>query len=209
MCPCRAEREQARVQQQSISSKLFNLDGSDETGCPVYTPAPQLQQVCQVVDGFIYIANAEPGRGLIKLGSFYFLFFVADIVNKRKGIYLKQIFPTTGDGASEAAHIRAVLRSGRETSPRPLLVLSCISREEPETAKSANLQNVTRNLARRRTSCVDIAKRLELPKTINPWMVRVSLLSCISVNQAMTSDLFITASILGAGRSCRIIGWTS
>ncbi|CAF91872.1 unnamed protein product, partial [Tetraodon nigroviridis] len=55
----RAEREQARVQQQSIGSKLFVFEGSDETGGPVYTPVPQVQQVCQVVDGFIYVANAE------------------------------------------------------------------------------------------------------------------------------------------------------
>lgn len=51
------------MQQQSIGSKLFVLEGSDETGGPVYTPVPQVQQVCQSVDGFIYVANAEPGRG--------------------------------------------------------------------------------------------------------------------------------------------------
>ncbi|TWW60588.1 F-box only protein 4 [Takifugu flavidus] len=126
----RAEREQARMQQQSIGSKLFISEGLDETGCPVYSPAPQVQQVCQVVDGFIYVANAEPGRG---------------------------------DNTSEAAHIRAVLSSGRVTSTRPLLVLSCIAREDPETA---------RNQASHRTPCVDMAKRLKLPKMANPWMVQ-------------------------------------
>ncbi|XP_060928300.1 F-box only protein 4 isoform X2 [Limanda limanda] len=59
----RAERERARLQQQSITNKLFTTDGTDESGCPIYSPTPQVQQVCQVVDGFIYVANAEPGRG--------------------------------------------------------------------------------------------------------------------------------------------------
>ncbi|XP_076586863.1 F-box only protein 4 isoform X2 [Chaetodon auriga] len=59
----RAERERARVQQQSISNKLFTCEGTDDSGSPIYSPAPQVQQVCQVVDGFIYVANAEPGRG--------------------------------------------------------------------------------------------------------------------------------------------------
>ncbi|XP_053181187.1 F-box only protein 4 isoform X3 [Scomber japonicus] len=59
----RAERERARVEQQSISNKLFTFEGSDDSGYPVYSPAPHVQQVCQVVDGFIYVANAEPGRG--------------------------------------------------------------------------------------------------------------------------------------------------
>lgn len=60
---CRAERERARVQQQSIGNKLFILVGTDDSGHPIYSPAPQVQQVCQVVDGFIYVANAEPGKG--------------------------------------------------------------------------------------------------------------------------------------------------
>lgn len=87
MPPCRAEREQARAQQQSIGSKLFILEGSDETGCPVYTPAPQVQQVCQVVDGFIYIANAENGRGQMKLCCYYFSFPVTHIIKKKTNIY--------------------------------------------------------------------------------------------------------------------------
>lgn len=73
MLLCRAEREQARVQQQSMGSKLFIFEGSDETGCPVYTPAPQVQQVCQVVDGFIYVANAELGRGQMRLCDLGFI----------------------------------------------------------------------------------------------------------------------------------------
>ncbi|XP_061881702.1 F-box only protein 4 [Entelurus aequoreus] len=59
----KADRERARVQKQYMSSKLFTLVGSDTSGQPVYRPAPQVQQVCQVVEGVIYVANAEPGRG--------------------------------------------------------------------------------------------------------------------------------------------------
>lgn len=112
----------------------------------------------------------------------------------------KVILLTLGDNMSEAAHIRAVLSSGRVTSTRPLLVLSCIAREDPETA---------RNQASHRTPCVDMAKRLELPKTANPWMVVVLSLSCISVNPSMTFDLCVSASFSGAGRCGRITGWTS
>lgn len=64
------------MQQQSTGNKLFTLEGTDESGRPIYSPAPQVQQVCQVVDGFIYVANAEPGRGEIK-GAFVFLILSA------------------------------------------------------------------------------------------------------------------------------------
>lgn len=64
------------MQQQSMANKLFTLEGTDESGRPVYSPAPQVQQVCQVVDGFIYVANAEPGRGEIT-GVFVFLLLSA------------------------------------------------------------------------------------------------------------------------------------
>lgn len=63
------------MQQQSTGSKLFTREGSDESGLPVYSPAPQVQQVCQVVDGFIYVANATPGRGEIT-SAFVFLIFI-------------------------------------------------------------------------------------------------------------------------------------
>lgn len=59
------------MQQQSISNKLFTLEGTDDSGYPVYTPAAQVQQVCLVVDGFIYVANAEPGKGEITGRVFY------------------------------------------------------------------------------------------------------------------------------------------
>lgn len=73
VCLGRAERERARVEQQSVSNKLFTFEGIDDSGCPMYSLAPQVQQVCQVVDGFIYVANAEPGRGTMR-GPFHFFF---------------------------------------------------------------------------------------------------------------------------------------
>ncbi|XP_037339084.2 F-box only protein 4 isoform X1 [Pungitius pungitius] len=135
-----AEREKAKVQEHSISNKLFTFEGTDDSGSPIYRPAPQVQQVCRVVDGFIYVANAEPGRG---------------------------------DGESEAAHIRAVLSSAEDSATKPLLVLSCVSREESEEVRITRLQIASsRNMGRRRTPCVDMAKRLGLPQLANPWMVQ-------------------------------------
>lgn len=60
---CRAERDRAKLQKQYMSGKLFTLVGSNHSGHPIYRPAPQVQQVCQVVEGVIYVANAELGRG--------------------------------------------------------------------------------------------------------------------------------------------------
>ncbi|XP_041792787.1 F-box only protein 4 isoform X1 [Chelmon rostratus] len=145
----RAERERARVQQQSISNKLFTCEGTDDSGSPVYSPTPQVQQVCQVVDGFIYVANAEPGR--------------------------------VGVGESEVAQIRAVLNSAGGSASRPLLVLSCVSREEPEAVRTTSLHAVTsRNTARCRTPCVDMAKTLGLPQLANPWMVQDTVAESLS-----------------------------
>ncbi|CAI5649985.1 unnamed protein product [Oreochromis niloticus] len=137
----RAERERARVQQESISNKLFTFEGNDDSGDPVCVPAPQVQQVCQVVDGFIYVANAEPGRGGEK---------------------------------SEGVQIRAVLNCSRGSTSKPLLVLSCISREQPETVRTPS----TRSMCR--TPCVDMAKRLGLPHLPNPWMVQDTVAESLS-----------------------------
>nr|XP_040050715.1 F-box only protein 4 [Gasterosteus aculeatus aculeatus] len=144
----RAEREKAKVQEHSISNKLFTFEGTDDSGSPIYSPAPQVQQVCQVVDGFIYVANAEPGRG---------------------------------DGESEAAQIRAVLSSAQDSATRPLLVLSCVSREESEEVRTTRLQPAaSRNAGRCRTPCVDMAKRLGLPQLANPWMVQDTVAESLS-----------------------------
>ncbi|XP_018530668.1 F-box only protein 4 [Lates calcarifer] len=144
----RAERERARVEQQSISNKLFTLEGEDDSGYPIYSPAPQVQQVCQVVDGFIYVANAE--RGI-------------------------------DGGRSEVSQIRAVLSSAGGSTSRPLLVLSCISREEPEAIRTTKQQNSAHgNTTRCRTPCVDMAKGLGLPQLDNPWMVQDTVAESLS-----------------------------
>ncbi|XP_051278522.1 F-box only protein 4 isoform X2 [Dicentrarchus labrax] len=156
----RAERERARVQQQSISNKLFTFGGTDESGYPIYSPAPQVQEVCQVVDGFIYVANAEPGK--------------AQNTEDRN-------VSSIGEGESEVAQIRAVLSSAGGSASKPLLVLSCVSREEPEAVGSASLQTITsRNGAKCRTPCVDIAKRLGLPQLAIPWMVQDTVAESLS-----------------------------
>ncbi|XP_040897991.1 F-box only protein 4 isoform X2 [Toxotes jaculatrix] len=144
----RAERERARVEQQNINNKLFTFEGADDSGDPIYSPAPQVQQVCQVVDGFIYVANAEPGRG--------------------------------GE-RSEVAQIRAVLSSAGGSTSRPLLVLSCVSREEPEAIRTTGQHySTSRNMARHRIPCVDMAKRLGLPQLANPWMVQDTVAESLS-----------------------------
>lgn len=137
----RAERERARVQQQSISNKLFTVEGTDDSGYPVYSPAPQVQQVCQVVDGFIYVANAEPGRG---------------------------------EGESEVAQIRAVLNCAGGSASRPLLVLSCVSREQPEDIRTDIDSD------RCRTPCIYMAKRLGLQQLSNRWMVQDTVAESLS-----------------------------
>ncbi|XP_013858123.1 F-box only protein 4 [Austrofundulus limnaeus] len=133
----RAERERARLEQQSISNKLFVLERTEDSGCHVYSPAPQVQQVCQVVDGFIYVANAEPGKGVEK---------------------------------SEVGHIRAVLNCVEDATAKPLLVLSCISREQAGDISGA----------RCRTPCVYVAKRLGLPQLSNRWMVQDTVAESLS-----------------------------
>nr|XP_020449633.1 F-box only protein 4 [Monopterus albus] len=145
----RAERERARVEHQSVSNKLFTFEGTDDSGCPIYSPAPHVQQVCQVVDGFIYVANAEFGRG--------------------------EQSPQIHGGESEVAQIRAVLGFAGGSTPRPLLVLSCVSREDPTNHHSRD-----RNRNRCRTSCVDMAKRLCLPQLSNPWMVQDTVAESLS-----------------------------
>ncbi|XP_076005462.1 F-box only protein 4 [Genypterus blacodes] len=140
----RAERERARVQQQVVTNKLFTCEGTDESGCPIFSPLPHVQQVCQVVDGFIYVANAER---------------------------------ETGEGDSEAAQIRAGLSSAWGSASRPLLVLSCISREEPEVASDPE---ITQNQEKRQIPCIYMAQRLGLPQLVNPWMVQDTVAESLS-----------------------------
>ncbi|XP_067087497.1 F-box only protein 4 [Osmerus mordax] len=130
----RAERERARVEHLSVPSKLFILEGTDQSGRPIYTPTPQVQEVCHIVNGFIYVANAEQGEGEL-----------------------------------QRARMQAVLGHARDWSDRPLLVLSCVSREDPDLSSLGT-----------RTSCVDMAQRLGLPLLPNPWMVQDTVAESLS-----------------------------
>jgi len=77
-----------------------------------------------------------------------------------QNIYMK-IISLLGDEKSEVAQIRAVLNCAGDSKSRPLLVLSCVSREQPETLGTTKC----------RTPCVYMAKRLFLPQLSNRWMV--------------------------------------
>lgn len=135
----RAERERARAEQRHVNSKLFTVEVNPETGAETYSPAPHVQQVCQVVNGFIYVANAE-----------------------------------RDDGGREAAQIQAVLSFAWGSTSRPLLVLSCVSRESRDMVDSG-LHPVTQ-----RVPCVHMAKRLELTGLENPWMVQDVVVESLS-----------------------------
>ncbi|XP_074063237.1 F-box only protein 4 [Macrotis lagotis] len=56
----RKERDRAREEQTSAVNKIFNrqVPGNDEQRSR-YSVIPQIQKVCEVVDGFIYVANGE------------------------------------------------------------------------------------------------------------------------------------------------------
>ncbi|XP_067838185.1 F-box only protein 4 [Heptranchias perlo] len=68
----RKERECARIEENAAISKLFvqqevaDLDQGDAESAvrlaAPYSIIPQVQKVCSVVDGFIYVANAEARR---------------------------------------------------------------------------------------------------------------------------------------------------
>lgn len=88
-----------------------------------------------------------------------------------------------GEGEVEAAKIQAVLSPAWGSTSRPLLVLSCVSREQPEkeeeaAADAASRGTVTR--ARCRTSSVEMAQRLRLPQLPNPWMVQDTVAESLS-----------------------------
>ncbi|XP_072537280.1 F-box only protein 4 [Salminus brasiliensis] len=115
-----SERERARLEQQSVRSKLFVQEGEAE-GRSVYSVAPQVQEVCQAVNGFIFVSNAETDRGRME----------------------------------EYSQLRAVLQPIWGPASRPLLVLSCVSREGAD-----------------RTPSVTVAHQLQLHLLTNPWMVQ-------------------------------------
>ncbi|KAI4895376.1 hypothetical protein NFI96_025647 [Prochilodus magdalenae] len=115
-----SERERARLEQQSVHSKLFVLQGETESGL-VYSVAPQVQEVCQAVNGFIFVSNAQTDRGRME----------------------------------EVGQVRAVLQEVWGPASRPLLVLSCVSRDGSERIPS-----------------VTVAHQLQLHLLPNPWMVQ-------------------------------------
>ncbi|XP_031440892.1 F-box only protein 4 isoform X2 [Clupea harengus] len=123
----RSERERARLEHVDVHSRLFTLRDDEESGRPVFSLAPSVQEVCQAVDGFIFVVNAERGR--------------------------------ESDEAMEKefAQITAMLEPVWGPSSRPLLVLSCTSREGPECP---------------RVPCLKTAQRLKLSLLPNPWMVQ-------------------------------------
>lgn len=59
----RKERDRAREEHTSTVNKMFSLqsEGDEQQGSR-YSVIPQIQKVCEVVDGFIYVANAEAHR---------------------------------------------------------------------------------------------------------------------------------------------------
>ncbi|CAL8251079.1 unnamed protein product [Boreogadus saida] len=142
----RAERDRARVGQYSVNDKLFTSE--EPPSCPMFIPNPQVQEVCQAVSGFIYVANAEPGKG---------------------------------DGQVEAAKIQAVLSPAWGSTARPLLVLSCVSRErlKEDLETDAALRTAPTG-ARGRTPSVEMAQRLRLPQLPNPWMVQDTVAESLS-----------------------------
>ncbi|KAJ0067876.1 hypothetical protein NL108_011638, partial [Boleophthalmus pectinirostris] len=137
----RAERERARAQQQNVNNKLFTVGVDVDSGVPTYTPAPHVQQVCQEVNGFIYVANAE----------------------------------RVDEGENEPAQIQALLSSAWGSTSRPLLVLSCVSRED----RGSETQHAGNPIAKR-VPCVYMAKRLELTTLENPWMVQDVVVESLS-----------------------------
>ncbi|XP_056448747.1 F-box only protein 4 isoform X1 [Gadus chalcogrammus] len=144
----RAERDRARVGQYSVNDKLFTSEDTDPPSCPMFIPNPQVQEVCQAVSGFIYVANAEPGQG---------------------------------DGTVEAAKIQAMLSPAWGSTARPLLVLSCVSRERlKEDLEADAALRTTPTGARCRTPSVEMAQRLRLPQLPNPWMVQDTVAESLS-----------------------------
>ncbi|XP_028843850.1 F-box only protein 4 [Denticeps clupeoides] len=59
----RTERERARVEHAHVNSKLFIREEDQQQGKVLFRLLPHVQEVCQLVDGFIYVTNAETDRG--------------------------------------------------------------------------------------------------------------------------------------------------
>ncbi|KAH0520585.1 F-box only protein 4 [Microtus ochrogaster] len=55
----RKERDRAREEHTSTVNKMFSLQSEGNEQGSRYSVIPQIQKVCEVVDGFIYVANGE------------------------------------------------------------------------------------------------------------------------------------------------------
>ncbi|XDV48862.1 hypothetical protein PO909_018217 [Leuciscus waleckii] len=122
----RTERERARLEHLSLRSKLFVYQEDSESNMPL-SLIPMFNQVCQAMNGFIFVANAETERGADR------------------------------GWEQESAQIRVMLDPVMGAVSRPILVLSCVSRETAD---------------RRRIPCVTVAHQLQLSSLPNPWMVQ-------------------------------------
>ncbi|XP_043102102.1 F-box only protein 4 isoform X2 [Puntigrus tetrazona] len=94
----RSERERARLERLNLRSKLFVYEEDSESNIPLNIN-PMFNQVCQAVNGFIFVANAETERG------------------------------TDQGWEDESAQIRVMLDPAVGAVSRPILVFSCVSRE--------------------------------------------------------------------------------
>ncbi|XP_016338866.1 F-box only protein 4-like [Sinocyclocheilus anshuiensis] len=122
----RTERERARLEHLNLRSKLFVYEEDSESNIPLSINS-MFNQVCQAVNGFVFVANAETERG------------------------------TDRGWEEECAQIRVMLDPAVGAVCRPILVLSCVSRETAD---------------RHRIPCVTIAHQLQLSSLPNPWMVQ-------------------------------------
>ncbi|XP_067268697.1 F-box only protein 4 [Pseudorasbora parva] len=123
----RTERERARLEHLSLRSKLFVYQEDSESSIPL-SLNPMFNQVCQAMNGFIFVANAETERGADR------------------------------EWEEERAQIRVMLEEPEVGAvSRPILVLSCVSRESAD---------------RHRIPCVTVAHQLQLSLLSNPWMVQ-------------------------------------
>ncbi|XP_048065538.1 F-box only protein 4 [Megalobrama amblycephala] len=94
----RTERERARLEHLSLRSKLFVYQEDSESNMPL-SLNPMFNQVCQAMNGFIFVANAETERGVDR------------------------------GWEEESAQIRVMLDPVVGTVSHPILVLSCVTRE--------------------------------------------------------------------------------
>lgn len=122
----RTERERARLERLSLRSKLFVYQEDSESNMPLGLN-PVFHQMCQAVNGFIFVANVETGRGPDRSWE------------------------------EESTQIRVMSDPVVGSVSRPILVLSCVSREAAD---------------RHRIPCVTVANHLQLSSLSNPWMVQ-------------------------------------